>query len=69
MLHVLVVGRIPPIEPGHSAVFLSWDVALDKLAVDGDRHFLARYLRLRSLRPLKSINRADRSSGNSFVPA
>ncbi|WP_224816545.1 NUDIX hydrolase [Hasllibacter sp. MH4015] len=33
-----------PTEPGHTAVFLSWDVALDKLAVEGDRHFVARYL-------------------------
>lgn len=34
----------PPAEPGHEAVFLDWDVALDQLAVSGDRHFVARYL-------------------------
>jgi len=32
--------RGPPSEPGHSAVFLPWDVAADRLAVSGDRHFL-----------------------------
>ena len=34
-----------PTEPGHQAVFLPWDVALERLAVSGDRHFVARYLR------------------------
>ena len=33
-----------PTEPGHAAVFLPWEVALDKLAVAGDRHFVACYL-------------------------
>lgn len=33
-----------PTEPGHTAVFLPWDVALEKLAVEGDRHFVERYL-------------------------
>lgn len=33
-----------PTEPGHTAVFLPWDVALEKLAVAGDRHFVAQYL-------------------------
>lgn len=37
-----------PTEAGHSAVFLPWDVALTRLAVSGDRHFLRRYLALRS---------------------
>ena len=32
--------RGAPTEPGHTAVFLPWDVAADRLAVDGDRHFL-----------------------------
>ena len=29
-----------PTEPGHAAVFLPWDVAAERLAVSGDRHFL-----------------------------
>jgi 8-oxo-dGTP diphosphatase len=29
-----------PVEPGHSAVFLTWDVAMERLAVSGDRHFV-----------------------------
>lgn len=33
-----------PTEPGHTAVFLPWDVAVEHLAVAGDRHFVARYL-------------------------
>ena len=33
-----------PTEAGHSAVFLPWDVALERLAVSGDRAFVARYL-------------------------
>lgn len=39
-----------PTEPGHSAVFLPWDVALEKLAVAGDRHFVARYVASRARR-------------------
>jgi len=35
-----------PTEPGHSAVFLPWDTALETLAVSGDRYFVAQYLRL-----------------------
>ena len=35
----------PPREPGHSAVFLPWDVAETRLAVSGDRHFVARFRR------------------------
>lgn len=35
-----------PTEPGHSAVFLPWDVAVDRLAVAGDRFFVARHLGL-----------------------
>jgi 8-oxo-dGTP diphosphatase len=34
-----------PTEPGHSAVFLPWDVAEERLAVSGDRHFVARFRR------------------------
>jgi 8-oxo-dGTP diphosphatase len=30
----------PPSEPGHSAVFLPWDTAEEKLAVSGDRFFV-----------------------------
>ncbi|MEJ6393084.1 NUDIX hydrolase [Gymnodinialimonas sp. 2305UL16-5] len=36
-----------PTEPGHTAVFLPWDAAMERLAVSGDRHFVARYLGLR----------------------
>lgn len=32
--------RGDPTEPAHRAVFLPWDVAATRLAVDGDRHFL-----------------------------
>jgi 8-oxo-dGTP diphosphatase len=32
--------RSDPTEPGHTAVFLPWDVAAERLAVSGDRHFL-----------------------------
>lgn len=35
-----------PTEPGHSAVFLPWDTALERLAVSGDRNYVARYLGL-----------------------
>ncbi len=34
-----------PTEPGHAAVFLPWDVAIEKLAVSGDSHFVERYLK------------------------
>jgi len=43
-----------PTEPGHSAVFLPWAVALDRLAVSGDRHFVARYLGLGHARVMRS---------------
>ncbi len=36
----------PPTEAGHSAVFLPWDVAVEKLAVSGDRYFVARAIGL-----------------------
>lgn len=36
--------RSAPTEPGHTAVFLPWEVAREKLAVAGDRHFVAQYL-------------------------
>ncbi len=45
-----------PTEPGHSAVFLPWDVALEKLAVSGDRHFVAHYLG-RGIRALPRVVR------------
>ncbi len=32
--------RGDPVEPGHTAVFLPWDVAAERLAVSGDRYFL-----------------------------
>jgi 8-oxo-dGTP diphosphatase len=32
--------RGAPSEPGHTAVFLPWEVAAERLAVSGDRHFL-----------------------------
>lgn len=32
--------RSAPTEPGHSAVFLPWAVAAEKLAVSGDRFFV-----------------------------
>ena len=34
--------RGAPTEPGHAAVFLPWAVAQERLAVSGDRHFVAR---------------------------
>jgi 8-oxo-dGTP diphosphatase len=39
--------RSEPTEPGHAAVFLPWDTAVRELAVDGDRHFVARWMCLR----------------------
>jgi 8-oxo-dGTP diphosphatase len=35
-----------PTEPGHTAVFLPWSEAADRIAVSGDRHFLRRFLGL-----------------------
>jgi 8-oxo-dGTP diphosphatase len=43
----LGLRRSHPTEPGHMAVFLPWQVAADRLAVSGDRHFLRHWLRLR----------------------
>jgi 8-oxo-dGTP diphosphatase len=38
-----------PTEPGHTAVFLPWPTAVERLAVSGDRHFVARWMRLRQM--------------------
>ena len=35
----------PPQEPGHSAHWLRWEEAVDRLANPGDRHFLIRAFR------------------------
>lgn len=43
----LGLRRSDPTEPGHMAVFLPWETAAARLAVSGDRHFVARYLRRR----------------------
>lgn len=37
----------PPTEPGHTAVFLPWEVAVERLAVSGDRHFVRHWMRQR----------------------
>lgn len=37
--------RSDPIEAGHMAVFLPRQTAVERLAVTGDRHFVARWLR------------------------
>lgn len=42
--------RSDPIEAGHWPVFLPWEVAAQKLAVSGDRHFVARLCNARLLR-------------------
>lgn len=39
-----VLRRGPPSEPGHSAVWMAPEAALDRLATEGDRHFLAQVL-------------------------
>jgi 8-oxo-dGTP diphosphatase len=39
--------RSGPTEPGHAPVFLPWETALKKLAISGDRHFVALWLRQR----------------------
>jgi len=36
-----------PLEKGHSAVFMPWEVAAEKLAVSGDRHFLRQVMNTR----------------------
>ncbi|MCU4652378.1 NUDIX hydrolase [Roseibacterium sp. SDUM158016] len=38
--------RSEPTEAGHTAVFLPWETALERLAVSGDRHFVAYWLRI-----------------------
>jgi len=40
----------PPTEAGHSAVFLPWDLAEERLAVSGDRSFVARLRAARARR-------------------
>ena len=44
--------RAEPTEAGHTAVFLPWQTAVEKLAVSGDRHFVSEWLRLRGHPPL-----------------
>jgi 8-oxo-dGTP diphosphatase len=39
--------RSEPTEDGHSAVFLPWAEATELLAVSGDRHFVARWMKQR----------------------
>lgn len=39
-----VLRRGPPSEPGHRAVWMAPEAALDQLATEGDRHFLAQVL-------------------------
>mgnify|MGYP001026940214 CR=1 FL=1 len=39
----------PPSEPGHTAVFLPWDEAAERLAVSGDRYFVQQFRRARGL--------------------
>lgn len=39
-----VLRRGPPSEPGHRAVWMAPEAALDRLATEGDRHFLAQVL-------------------------
>jgi hypothetical protein len=41
--------RSEPTEDGHSAVFLPWEVACERLAVSGDRHFVAQWMQAASL--------------------
>jgi 8-oxo-dGTP diphosphatase len=43
----LGLRRSAPTEPGHTAVFLPWDVAVAQLAVSGDRHFVGLWCRMR----------------------
>ncbi|GAA5075719.1 NUDIX hydrolase [Roseibacterium beibuensis] len=51
-VYVARLGRrhSPPTEPGHSAVFLPWTVALSELDVSGDRYFVAQWLQIRGQR-------------------
>lgn len=50
----------PPLEPNHDALWLPMDEAVNALGNDGDRVFLADYLR--RYQPLKSKRTADTSS-------
>jgi 8-oxo-dGTP diphosphatase len=43
----LGLRRSEPTEAGHSAVFLPWDTAVERLAVSGDRAFVAAWIRRR----------------------
>ena len=44
----LGLRRSAPTEPGHLAVFLPWETAVDRLAVSGDRHYVAAWCRRRA---------------------
>lgn len=44
----LGLRRSAPLEPGHEAVFLPWDVAAEHLAVSGDRAFVSALIRQRA---------------------
>lgn len=44
----LGLRRSEPTEVGHAAVFLPWATAVEKLAVPGDRHFVAQVMRRRA---------------------
>ena len=58
----------PPSEPGHNAIWMPIRTALDLLAMDGDRAFLAaRQPPARSIRSSASLNRA-RSAGPNGRP-
>lgn len=41
------IRRSEPTEEGHAAVFLPWETAQERLAVPGDRHFVAAWRRRR----------------------
>lgn len=43
----LGMRRGDPTEPGHTAVFLPWQTAVERLAVPGDRSFVAAWLKRR----------------------
>jgi 8-oxo-dGTP diphosphatase len=63
--------RSEPTEDGHSAVFLPWEVACERLAVSGDRHFVAHWMKRRVASdrlPSYSTKSAEASSGKSDPP-